>query len=205
MNSDEQVMSEALNETISEATRKATSEATREASASLAAPAGAEAVGAVEAQAEAERFEPIEAILPHRGTMLLVERVSACSDDTLTAHATVHADAWYANADGAMPAWIGIELMAQAIAAHVSLLAMRAGGRARPGVLLGSRSYEACVPAFARRAQLRIDVKEVLRSTEGHGAYECTIEHDGARCAQAVIKVYQPTDFQSFIEGISGS
>lgn len=186
-------MSEAINETISE-TRG-------EAGASLAASVRIEA----KAEAEAEVFEPIEVILPHRGSMLLVDRVSACSDDTLTAHATVHADAWYANADGAMPAWIGIELMAQAIAAHVSLLAMRAGGRARPGVLLGSRSYEACLPAFARDAQLRIDAKEVLRSTEGHGAYECTIEHDGTRCAQAVIKVYQPTDFQSFIEGISGS
>jgi predicted hotdog family 3-hydroxylacyl-ACP dehydratase len=189
MKSDEQAMSEAISEPASKATSGA--------SVSLAVPAGVEA--------DTEVFEPIEAILPHRGTMLLVDSVSACSNDTLTAHAAVHADAWYADTDGSMPAWIGIELMAQAIAAHVSLLAMRAGGRARPGVLLGSRSYEACVPAFARGAQLRIDVKEVLRSTEGHGAYECTIEHDGTRCAQAVIKVYQPTDFQSFIEGISGS
>lgn len=190
---DEQAMSEAINETVGEAAGAAKSEA----SAALAAPARADR--------EAEIFEPIEAILPHRGTMLLVDRVSACSDDALSARATVRADAWYADATGAMPAWIGIELMAQAIAAHVSLLAMRAGGRARPGVLLGSRSYEACVPAFARGAQLIIDVKEVLRSTEGHGAYECTIEHDGTRCAQAVIKVFQPTDFQSFIEGVSGS
>jgi predicted hotdog family 3-hydroxylacyl-ACP dehydratase len=133
--------------------------------------------------------------------MLLIERVSACSDAALTAHATVHADAWYADADGAMPAWIGIELMAQAIAAHVSLLAMRAGGHARPGVLLGSRSYQAHVPTFKRGAALRIDVTEVLRSTEGHGAYECTIDQHGTRCAQAVIKVFQPTDFQTFIEG----
>jgi predicted hotdog family 3-hydroxylacyl-ACP dehydratase len=152
-----------------------------------------------------EPFEPIERILPHRGTMLLVERVSACSDTTLTAHASVQPDAWYADADGAMPAWIGIELMAQAIAAHVSLLAMRAGGRARPGVLLGSRSYAAQVPVFARGAALRIDVTEVLRSTEGHGAYECTIGHGDVRVAEAVIKVFQPTDFQMFIEGSNDS
>ncbi|MFC7629297.1 hotdog family protein [Paraburkholderia humisilvae] len=146
-------------------------------------------------------FAPIDEILPHRGTMLLIERVSACTNDTLTAHATVDAHAWYADADGAMPAWIGVELMAQAIAAHVSVIALRAGGRARPGVLLGSRSYQAHVPAFTRGAPLRIDVKEVLRSTEGHGAYECTIDHDGARVAEAVIKVFQPTDFHAFIEG----
>jgi predicted hotdog family 3-hydroxylacyl-ACP dehydratase len=148
-----------------------------------------------------ESFPPIDTILPHRGTMLLLDGVSACGDEALTAHASVHGDAWYADDNGAMPAWIGIELMAQGVAAHVALLAMRAGGRARPGVLLGTRSYAAHASAFARDAQLTIRVQEVLRSEEGHSAYECTIDHDGARCADAVIKVFQPGDFQTFIEG----
>jgi predicted hotdog family 3-hydroxylacyl-ACP dehydratase len=145
--------------------------------------------------------QPIEAIIPHRGTMLLIDAVTAFDEQTLSARATVHADAWYADAQGAMPAWIGIELMAQSIAAHVALLAMRGGGRARPGVLLGSRSYKALQPAFAAGACLSIRVVELLRSEEGHGAYECTIHHGDVGCAEAVIKVFQPPDFQSFIEG----
>ncbi|MFM0690498.1 hotdog family protein [Paraburkholderia strydomiana] len=145
--------------------------------------------------------QPIEAIIPHRGTMLLIDAVTAFDEQTLSARATVHADAWYADAHGAMPAWIGIELMAQSIAAHVALLAMRGGGRARPGVLLGSRSYKALQPSFAGGAQLLIHATELLRSDEGHGAYECTIHHDDVCCAEAVIKVFQPSDFQSFIEG----
>jgi predicted hotdog family 3-hydroxylacyl-ACP dehydratase len=156
---------------------------------------------ATPASATGETFPPIQAILPHRGTMLLVDRVSACSDAALRAHATVRSDAWYADGDGAMPAWIGIELMAQGVAAHIALLAMRAGGAARPGVLLGTRSYHAHRPAFAAGAQLSIDVQEVLSSEAGHSAYECTIDHDGARYAEAIIKVFQPTDFQTFIEG----
>jgi predicted hotdog family 3-hydroxylacyl-ACP dehydratase len=146
-------------------------------------------------------LQPIETIIPHRGTMLLIDAVSTFSEDALSARATVHADAWYADADGTMPAWIGIELMAQAIAAHVALLAMRGGGRARPGVLLGSRSYKALQPSFAGGAQLLIHATELLRSEEGHGAYECTIHHGDVCCAEAVIKVFQPRDFQSFIEG----
>ena len=145
--------------------------------------------------------QPIEAIIPHRGTMLLIDAVTAFDEQTLSARATVHADAWYTDAQGAMPAWIGIVLMAQSIAAHVALLAMRGGGRARPGVLLGSRSYKALQPSFAGGAQLRIHATELLRSDEGHGAYECTIHHDDVCCAEAVIKVFQPSDFQSFIEG----
>ncbi|CAE6850223.1 hypothetical protein R75465_07129 [Paraburkholderia aspalathi] len=145
--------------------------------------------------------QPIETIIPHRGTMLLIDAVSTFSEEALSARATVHADAWYADADGAMPAWIGIELMAQTIAAHVALLAMRGGGQARPGVLLGSRSYRALQPSFAGGAQLLIHATELLRSEEGHGAYECTIHHGDVCCAEAVIKVFQPRDFQSFIEG----
>lgn len=146
-------------------------------------------------------FPPIESIIPHRGTMLMVDAVTSCSDETLTARATVRPDAWYADEHGSMPAWIGIELMAQAVAAHVSLITMRSGGLARPGVLLGTRSYRAHVSAFAREAQLVVGVREVLRSEEGHGAYECTIEQGGVRCADAIIKVFQPHDFQTFIEG----
>jgi predicted hotdog family 3-hydroxylacyl-ACP dehydratase len=145
--------------------------------------------------------QPIEAIIPHRGSMLLLDAIDTFADTTLTAHAIVDPHAWYADAAGAMPAWIGIEVMAQAIAAHVALVAMRGGGHARPGVLLGSRSYQALQPAFRSGARLRVQVSELLRSDAGHGAYECTIDDGEVRCAEAVVKVFQPPDFQSFIEG----
>jgi predicted hotdog family 3-hydroxylacyl-ACP dehydratase len=145
--------------------------------------------------------QPIEAIIPHRGSMLLLDAIDTFADTTLSANAHVDPHAWYADAAGAMPAWIGIELMAQAVAAHIALLAMRDGGQARPGVLLGSRSYQALQPAFRGGARLLVQVSELLRSEAGHGAYECTIDDGELRCAEAVVKVFQPSDFQSFIEG----
>ncbi|WP_153075180.1 beta-hydroxyacyl-ACP dehydratase [Paraburkholderia bonniea] len=144
-------------------------------------------------------FDAIETILPHRGTMLLLDSVSACDETTLRAHASVDGSAWYADAAGAMPVWIGIELMAQAIAAHVALLAQRAGAAVRPGVLLGSRRYHAHQPAFACGSALVIEVSELLRSEAGHGAYECAISSAGVCGAQAVVKVFQPDDFHAFI------
>jgi predicted hotdog family 3-hydroxylacyl-ACP dehydratase len=144
---------------------------------------------------------PIESILPHRGTMLLLAGVESWDDEFLAAVAHVDPAAWYADTRGNMPAWIGIELMAQAIAAHVGLLSTRNGQPARPGVLLGSRKYEACVPAFEQSQPLRVEARELLRGAEGHGAYECTISAGGQRLANAIIKVYQPTNFQAFIEG----
>ena len=144
---------------------------------------------------------PIESILPHRGTMLLLAGVESWDDECLAAVALVDPAAWYADTRGNMPAWIGIELMAQAIAAHVGLLSTRDGQPARPGVLLGSRKYEASVPAFEQGQPLRVEARELLRGAEGHGAYECTISAGGQRLANAIIKVYQPTNFQAFIEG----
>lgn len=146
-------------------------------------------------------FPPVEDVLPHRGTMRLVDEIVACDDEAVAVLASVDPQGWYADAQGAMPAWLGIELMAQAIAAHVGLIAMRAGGRARPGVLLGASRYEAHICAFASGARLRIEAKELLKSEQGHGAYECTIALDGRCVAQAVVKVFQPTDFHAFIEG----
>ncbi|WP_118183570.1 beta-hydroxyacyl-ACP dehydratase [Paraburkholderia phosphatilytica] len=153
-------------------------------------------------------FPPIEEIIPHRDTMLLLDAVTAFTGESIAATARVHAHAWYADADGAMPAWIGVELMAQAIAAHVGLLAIRAGGHALPGVLLGSQRYRAALPAFAAGARLQISAKELLRTDEGTAAYECAItcmkgegEVERELWAEAIIKAFQPRDFQSFIEG----
>ena len=100
------------------------------------------------------------------GAPKLEERraVVESDDTTLVAHTVVRDDAWYADTEGRMPAWIGLELMAQAIAAHVGLLSMRAGEPMRPGVLLGSRRYTAHHTSFERDACLRIRVVELLRS-----------------------------------------
>lgn len=145
----------------------------------------------------------VEEILPHRGTMLLIDCVDRCTERAIIAHATARRDMWYADGDGAMPAWLGIELMAQAIAAHVGLLAMHAGGSARPGVLLGTNSYKAFRPAFDAGTVLRIEACELLRGEQGHGAYECAIFVDDECGAKAIVKVYQPDDFRSFIQGAS--
>ena len=147
-----------------------------------------------------EPFEPIETILPHRGTMLLVERVSACSDTTLTAHATVQPDAWYADADGAMPAWIGIELMAQAAAALAGLNGRKAKLSPRPGVLLGTRAYRAASARFPAGSRLLVCARLVQADESGFAAYDCAIRGPGGILAEATLKVFAPADFPAFIQ-----
>jgi predicted hotdog family 3-hydroxylacyl-ACP dehydratase len=145
-------------------------------------------------------FPPIEQLLPHRGNMLLLARMLAADDETATCEAIPDAQAWYAETDGAMPAWIGIELMAQTIAAHVALVARRAGKPPCPGVLLGTRAYKTTVDRFPAAQALQVGARISYRDESGLGAYDCTLaDAGGATLATAAITVFEPADFDQFI------
>ena len=146
-------------------------------------------------------FPPIEELIPHRGTLLLVDRVIAFSDTAVAAEYTPLRTAWYADAVGNMPAWVGIEVMAQAVAAHVSLLKRQRGLPAKMGALLGTRSYRSTAASLPAGETLHVRAELVLSDPNGLGAYDCTIAQGKASLAQAVLKVYEPEDFAAFVQG----
>jgi predicted hotdog family 3-hydroxylacyl-ACP dehydratase len=144
------------------------------------------------------RIPAIEDVVPHRGSMLLVQRVLAWDFDHATVVATPQRDAWYAE-DGAMPSWIGVELMAQAIAAHVGLVAHSKGESPRPGVLLGTRQLRSSRTRFAAGVELTVKARVSYRDETGLAAYDASIDLDGAEVASANVTVYQPPDFAAFL------
>lgn len=144
-------------------------------------------------------FPPIEELLPHRGTMLLLDRVVAFAGGHVMAECSPRRDAWYADTRGNMPAWIGIELMAQAIAAHSSLGRRSEGKPAVPGVLLGTRRFTAVRSAFTAGEMLRITAVRTLRDESGFAAYDCTIASGDVELASATLKAFEPPDFQAFL------
>lgn len=144
---------------------------------------------------------PIEDLLPHRGTMRLLDRVIAFESESATAEYAPRDDAWYADGQGNMPAWIGIELMAQTVAAHIGLLKRGENLPLKQGALLGTRSFCALTPCFAANELLRIHVIMVYRDPSGLGAYDCHIAQGDEKLATATIKVFEPDDFQTFMQG----
>jgi predicted hotdog family 3-hydroxylacyl-ACP dehydratase len=99
-----------------------------------------------------------------------------------------------------MPAWIGIELMAQTIAAHIGLLKRRDGAPLKQGALLGTRSYRSTVPSFAANEILCVHATMSYRDASGLGAYDCRISRGDNVLATATIKVFEPGDFQVFLQ-----
>lgn len=140
----------------------------------------------------------------HRGNMLLVKEVIHFTEEMAVCHAIPDGAAWYADPGHcAMPGWVGIELMAQTIAAHVALLARRDGRPPRPGALLGTRHYQSEVATFPAGSSLLIEVRQTFRNAEGLASYECVILSEGrAALASAALTVFEPSDFETFISGV---
>lgn len=147
-----------------------------------------------------DTFPPIRTLVPHAGPMVLLDQVLSADEENLCAEVTITAASLF-YADDGVGAWVGVEYMAQAIAAHAGYLAQRDGAQIKVGFLLGARRYEAQVPAFAAGSVLHVHVHRALQAENGLGAFECRIELQGVTVAMATITVFQPADVNEFLEG----
>jgi predicted hotdog family 3-hydroxylacyl-ACP dehydratase len=146
-------------------------------------------------------FPDIRELVPHSGAMVLLDRVLSADAENLCAEVTIHAGSVFYDAPSAgVGSWVGIEYMAQAIAAHAGYLARLAGAPVKIGFLLGARRYEAQLPLFVDGSVLQVHVQQALQGENGLGAFECRIEMAGAVLAQATITVFQPEDAKQFLQ-----
>jgi predicted hotdog family 3-hydroxylacyl-ACP dehydratase len=146
-------------------------------------------------------FAPISELVPHSGQMVLLDRVVQSEGETLTAEVVIGAHSLFCGADG-VPSWVGVEYMAQAIAAHAGYGAKLRGETPQVGFLLGSRRYDAQVPLFGIGSRLQVHVQCELHGENGLGAFACRIEDgdSGALLAQATITVFQPDNIEEFLQ-----
>ncbi|MDY0973657.1 3-hydroxylacyl-ACP dehydratase [Massilia sp. CFBP9012] len=143
----------------------------------------------------------IHSLVPHSGAMSLLGRLLAADDENLSAEVAIATDSMFC-VDGAVGAWVGVEYMAQAVAAHAGHAARLRGEAVRVGFLLGTRKYVCSVPAFAVGSLLHIYVQRALQGENGLGAFECRIVdgNDGCLLATATITVFQPDNVEEFLQ-----
>ena len=120
----------------------------------------------------------IHGLVPHSGAMLLLERLLHVDAESACAEVRITAESMFATEDG-VGSWVGIEYMAQTIAAFAGYQAQQAGRAVKIGFLLGARRYEAMCGHFAPGSVLRIEAIRALQGENGLGAFECTIR-DGS-------------------------
>jgi predicted hotdog family 3-hydroxylacyl-ACP dehydratase len=133
---------------------------------------------------------PIGELVPHGPEMTLIERLAEYSPQRSVATVTITAQSRFAEAGG-VPAWVGIEYMAQTIAAHAGYEARLRGEPPAIGFLLGTRAYSSEIGAFPLGSKLTISVEPVVTDTK-LAAFQCSIATDRV-VATAVVNTYQPT------------
>lgn len=131
------------------------------------------------------------AFVPHRSPMLLLDGIRSTSDTESHAWVKVDPKAWYADAQGAMPAWYGIELMAQTVAAYSGAVKRRQGLAPVKGYLLGARTYACTLPAFPAGSVLEIQGVYHYSDDSGLWAFDCTIFLQDTPVATAMLKVFE--------------
>ncbi|GJG95375.1 hotdog family protein [Cupriavidus pauculus] len=143
---------------------------------------------------------PIGELVPHAGAMRLVDELLEADATHAVARATVRPTQLFVDEAG-MPAWIGIEYMAQTIAAWAGMRARETGNKPVPGFLLGTRRYACNTAAFAAGSVLTIHVQLEMAGDDGMSMFACTLAQDGNEVARATVSVYAPADAQAFLEG----
>jgi predicted hotdog family 3-hydroxylacyl-ACP dehydratase len=132
---------------------------------------------------------PIGELLPHGPDMTLIDRLVEYSPQRSVATVTVRPDSKFLEGSG-VPSWVGIEYMAQTIAAHAGYEARLRGQPPTIGFLLGTRSYRSDVGMFPLGATLTISVEPLVADAK-LGAFKCSIAAERV-LATAVVNTYRP-------------
>ncbi|NOS89543.1 MAG: 3-hydroxylacyl-ACP dehydratase [Methylococcaceae bacterium] len=137
-------------------------------------------------------------LLLHSGQMMLLDRIVDFDGQSMVSELTVRNDGLFGDGH-TVPALVGIEYMAQTIAAHGNMLDKLAQRPSHFGFLLGTRAYSSTVDSFAAGLVLTVTVKKIIQE-QGLGVYDCTIAAPGV-WVEAKLNVYQPDSAHNRVTG----
>ncbi|MCG4452320.1 hotdog family protein [Pseudomonas sp. MMS21-TM103] len=142
---------------------------------------------------------PIAELLPHAGDMILLDEVLRFAEDDVETRLTVRPGGLFNQDDGSLPAWVGIELMAQSVAAYAGCQARQIGVPVALGFLLGTRNFQCNVERFPAGSELHIQAQRSLQDDNGMGVFECHLRGPGIH-AQARLNVFCPPQVASYLQ-----
>ncbi|RKR04348.1 putative hotdog family 3-hydroxylacyl-ACP dehydratase [Kushneria sinocarnis] len=136
----------------------------------------------------------IARLVPHGGRMCLLDAVLACDSHRLEATFTPDASDPFAGEAG-IGAHVGLEWMAQAVAAWATLNAAGENGAEAPapGMLVSVRRFESTCVHFPFGEPVTVAVELELSGANGLYGFRGTLKSAGEQRAEAEFRVYQPT------------
>lgn len=137
-------------------------------------------------------FTSVQDLVLHRPPLLLLESLAGWGEGRAEAVVDPVDSTLFALSDGKVPAWVGLEYMAQAISAYAGIMALQNGEQPSIGFLLGTRRYDCRVDTFSPGQKLRVKVREIFRDENNLVLFDCQILDGDYLLASAEIKAIQP-------------
>jgi predicted hotdog family 3-hydroxylacyl-ACP dehydratase len=138
----------------------------------------------------------LEDVLPHRPPFILLDKIESWSKTGIVSTVRIGDISQFVEERG-VPAFVGLEYMAQTCGAWAGCRARNEGGNIEVGFLLGSRDYKATRNFFHRGEVLQIRA-ELDFLDGGLGSFKCSIHEAETLLATAMVVVYQPKDLTEF-------
>jgi predicted hotdog family 3-hydroxylacyl-ACP dehydratase len=146
---------------------------------------------------------PLDELISHRPPMRFLDRIVSVSDKQAVAETLVTADNPLFVRGRGLPAYAGLEMMAQAIATIDGMKRKLDGLPPKIGFLLGCRRYIVRCPIFDENMRLKIFADTVF-DDGAMFAFECRIDDEnGAALAHANMNVFAPADPGAFLDKVS--
>ena len=136
---------------------------------------------------------PVSSVVPHEGPMVLLSRIVSHDDEETICQADPEALALFRSGDR-VGSWVGIELMAQCIAAHAGMHAHRRGEVPRIGFLLGSRRVD--IHQAWMQGTLGVRAQRNWGDESGLVSFDCALweEPAGTPVASGRLNCFLPSD-----------
>ena len=143
-------------------------------------------------------FPPLDQLLPHRQPMILLTRMVGAGTTIGVCEVEIGPETLFCEGEG-VAAYVGIEYMAQAVAAYSGYQRRCQGLPIEVGFLLGAPKFTSHCRAFLPGQTLRVEVAHVWGESQ-LACFECTITdaQTGALLQQAQLCVFKPENLLAF-------
>lgn len=147
---------------------------------------------------------PIRELVMHAAPMLLIDRAVAADETSMTVEVDITAKSMFHVSGKGVPGYVGIEYIAQAVAAYSGWRAKEANADATPrvGYLLGSRKIIVSRNWLPVGRKLSVHIRNIFEDGE-MGVFDGEIRLGEEVLVAARINVYQPKDNETSLTSSS--
>ena len=117
----------------------------------------------------------ITEFLYHRAPMIFLDEIIESGPNFLVAGVHIRPGIPYFEETRGVPAWVGLEYMAQAVAAFAGIRARTDNRPIVLGMLIGCRQYSSKIPSFAPGTRIEVRIQELASVDNGLGSFDCTL------------------------------